>query len=147
MLLSSYDFNHLPRSSQAADTGFLLVMCSCVIWGCVYKSRKKAPAPGSGITGSCEPPVGDVHWGLNKGPLNLVTTESSLQLPSFLPSLSYLPISFFFFFWKRVSLCSLGYPRTHSVDRDLPASASTVLGLNLCVCHDCLQIQELTDVQ
>jgi hypothetical protein len=57
-----------------------------------------------------------------------------------------LPISinsFFFFFLvlvfqDRVSLCSLGYPGTHSVDqaglelRNLPASASRVLGLKAC---------------
>jgi hypothetical protein len=40
-----------------------------------------------------------------------------------------------FFFWDRVSLCSPGCPRTHSVDqaglelRNSPASASRVLGL------------------
>jgi hypothetical protein len=44
----------------------------------------------------------------------------------------------FFFFWDRVSLCSLGCPGTHSVDqaglelRNLPASASQVLGLKAC---------------
>jgi hypothetical protein len=43
-----------------------------------------------------------------------------------------------FFFWDRVSLCSSGCPRTHSVDqaglelRNLPASASRVLGLKVC---------------
>jgi hypothetical protein len=45
---------------------------------------------------------------------------------------------FFFFFRDRVSLCSPGCPGTHSVDqaclklRDLPASASQVLGLKAC---------------
>jgi hypothetical protein len=45
----------------------------------------------------------------------------------------------FFFFWRgRVSLCSPGCPGTHSVDqaglelRNLPASASQVLGLKVC---------------
>jgi hypothetical protein len=41
-------------------------------------------------------------------------------------------------FWDRVSLCSPGCPGTHSVDqaglelRNLPASASQVLGLKAC---------------
>jgi hypothetical protein len=51
---------------------------------------------------------------------------------------------FFFFlflflvFQDRVSLCSSGCPQTHSVDqaglelKDLPASASQVLGLKVC---------------
>jgi hypothetical protein len=45
---------------------------------------------------------------------------------------------FFFFFWDRVSLYSPGCPRTHSVDqaglqlRNLPISASQVLGLKVC---------------
>jgi hypothetical protein len=45
---------------------------------------------------------------------------------------------FFFFFLDRVSLCSPGCPGTHSVDqaglelRNLPASASQVLGLKAC---------------
>jgi hypothetical protein len=44
----------------------------------------------------------------------------------------------FFFFRNRVSLCSPGCPRTHSVDqaglelRNPPASASQVLGLKAC---------------
>jgi hypothetical protein len=44
----------------------------------------------------------------------------------------------FFFFRDRVSLCSPGCPGTHSVDqaglkpRNLPASASRVLGLKAC---------------
>ena len=45
---------------------------------------------------------------------------------------------FFFLFWDRVSLCSPDCPGTHSVDqaglklRNLPASASQVLGLKVC---------------
>jgi hypothetical protein len=45
---------------------------------------------------------------------------------------------FVFVFWDRVSLCSPGWPGTHSVDqaglklRNLPASASKVLGLKAC---------------
>jgi hypothetical protein len=53
------------------------------------------------------------------------------------------PVSFFFFFFflvfrDKVSLCSPGCPETHSVDqaslelRNLPASASQVLGLKAC---------------
>jgi hypothetical protein len=43
-----------------------------------------------------------------------------------------------FCFWDRVSLCSPGCPGTHSIDqvslklRNLPASASQVLGLKAC---------------
>jgi hypothetical protein len=81
--------------------------------------------------------------------------ESSLsqQYPQFLLPTSALDKSFnavkshhdqgnfFFFFWffrDRVSLCSLGCPGTHFVDqtglelRNLPASASQVLGLKVC---------------
>jgi len=45
---------------------------------------------------------------------------------------------YFWFFWDRVSLCSSGCPRTHSVDqaglelKNLPVSASRVLGLKAC---------------
>ena len=45
---------------------------------------------------------------------------------------------FVLIFWNRVSLCSPGYPGTHSVDqvgfelRNLPASASHMLGLKAC---------------
>jgi hypothetical protein len=47
-------------------------------------------------------------------------------------------IFYFVFFRDRVSLCSPGCPGTHSVDqaglklRNLPASASQVLGLKVC---------------
>jgi hypothetical protein len=47
-------------------------------------------------------------------------------------------VVFVFAFRVRVSLCSLGCPGTHSVDqaglelRNLPASASQVLGLKAC---------------
>jgi hypothetical protein len=56
--------------------------------------------------------------------------------------ISILFYSFFFFFFlvfqDMVSLCSLGCPGTYSVDhaglelRNLPASASQVLGLKAC---------------
>jgi hypothetical protein len=45
---------------------------------------------------------------------------------------------FFFFFWDRVSLCSPGWPGAHFLNlaglelRNLPASASWVLGLKVC---------------
>jgi hypothetical protein len=62
----------------------------------------------------------------------------SLPFPSFLPS--FLPFFFFLvcFFRDRVSLYSPGCPETHFVDqaglelRNLPASASQVLGLKVC---------------
>ena len=49
----------------------------------------------------------------------------------------------FFFFQDRVSLCSPGCPGTHSVDqaglelRNLPASASQVLGSKVCATMPC----------
>jgi hypothetical protein len=51
-----------------------------------------------------------------------------------------IPFFFFFFFFSRdrVSLCSPGCPGTYSVDqaglklRNLPASASQMLGLKVC---------------
>jgi hypothetical protein len=53
--------------------------------------------------------------------------------------LTYIKFIFYFFgFQDRVSLCSPGCPGTHSVDhaglelRNLPASASQVLGLKSC---------------
>jgi hypothetical protein len=52
--------------------------------------------------------------------------------------LSFSPPPLFFFFLDRVSLCSPGCPGTHSVDqaglelRNLPASASQLLGLKAC---------------
>jgi hypothetical protein len=53
-------------------------------------------------------------------------------------SIPVAPLFFFFFPRDRVSLCSPGCPGTHSVDqaglalRNLPASASQVLGLKVC---------------
>jgi hypothetical protein len=64
--------------------------------------------------------------------------------PSLQPQWGMFFLFFFFlvFFWfgfrDRVSLCSPGYPGTHFVDqadlelRNLPASASQVLGLKAC---------------
>ena len=49
----------------------------------------------------------------------------------------------FFFFRERVYLCSHSCPGTHSVDqagrklRDLPVSASQVLGLKVCTTMPC----------
>jgi hypothetical protein len=89
-----------------------------------------------------------------------------------LPSLwhFYLVVCFCFLFcfWDRVSLYNPGCPGTHSVDlavlklRNLPASASGVLGLKACAttpgwyflyaspvliqapaCHHCFQLQVL----
>jgi hypothetical protein len=57
----------------------------------------------------------------------------------FLSKLAYLKICFcFVFFQDRVSLCSPGCPGTYCIDqaglklRNLPASASQVLGLKAC---------------
>ena len=50
----------------------------------------------------------------------------------------FLSCFVFYLFPDRVSLCSLGYPGAHSVDqaglelRNLPFSASQVLGLKAC---------------
>jgi hypothetical protein len=52
--------------------------------------------------------------------------------------MAFLFVCLFCFFQDRISLCSPGYPGTHSVDqaglelRNLPASASRVLGLKVC---------------
>jgi hypothetical protein len=63
--------------------------------------------------------------------------------------LEFLSFSFFFFFFlvfrDRVSLCSPGCLGTHSVDqaglelRNLPASASQVLGLKACATTSSLE--------
>jgi hypothetical protein len=56
------------------------------------------------------------------------------------------PFFFFLEFQERVSLYSLGCPGTHFVDqaglelRNLPASASRVLGLKACAMTPCLKI-------
>jgi hypothetical protein len=52
--------------------------------------------------------------------------------------ISHILLIFFFVPWDRVSLCRPGYPGTHSENqaglelRDLPASASGMLGLKTC---------------
>jgi hypothetical protein len=57
---------------------------------------------------------------------------------SFIAFFFFSLLFFFFFLRDRVSLCSPGCPGTHSVDqaglelRNLPASASQVLGLKVC---------------
>jgi hypothetical protein len=64
----------------------------------------------------------------------------TLSLQSFRFSFLFFLFLFvlFCFFQDRVSLCSPGYPGTHSVDqvglklRNLPASTSQVLGLKAC---------------
>jgi hypothetical protein len=65
---------------------------------------------------------------------------SNWWLPTIIYTLSsfFLFLNLFFGFWDRVSLCSPGCPGTHFVDqaglelRNLPASASQVLGLKAC---------------
>jgi hypothetical protein len=70
----------------------------------------------------------------------IYTKDLVISFPSLSPCFF---VFFVFFFWgggfqDRVSLCSSGYPGTHSVDqaglelRNLPASASRVLGLKAC---------------
>jgi hypothetical protein len=60
------------------------------------------------------------------------------QITEFLVLFFVCLFCFVLFFQDRVSLCSPGCPGTHSVDqaglefRDLPASASQVLGLKAC---------------
>jgi hypothetical protein len=57
---------------------------------------------------------------------------------SFFLSLNFYLFIYFCFFWDRVSLCRPGCPGTHSVYqaslelRNLPASASQMLGLKVC---------------
>ena len=81
-------------------------------------------SPGTGVTDRCELPCG--CWELNPGLLEeqpvLLTTKLSLQLPKYITTFVCL------FFETRVSLYSLGYPGTLSIDqagfklRDPPAS-------------------------
>jgi hypothetical protein len=78
---------------------------------------------------------------LNSGPLEEQSLFSTAE-PSLQPSDTNLFVFCFFWFGlvfqDRVSLCSPGCPGTHSVDqaglelRNLPASASQVLGLKAC---------------
>jgi hypothetical protein len=59
----------------------------------------------------------------------------------FISYMVYFILFFFFCFFETVSLCSPGCPGTHAVDqaglelRNLPASASQVLGLKACRHH------------
>jgi hypothetical protein len=69
--------------------------------------------------------VGFLGWGIGWGPREAVTHWNSF-------------VCLFFVFRNRVFLCSPGCPGTHSVDqaglklRNLPVSASQVLGLKAC---------------
>jgi hypothetical protein len=79
---------------------------------------------------------------LESGGLVKEFSGHSLYLPGLPPHLLFLfffsLLFFFLFFQDRVSLCTPGCPGTHSVDqadlelRNLPASASQVLGLKAC---------------
>jgi hypothetical protein len=70
-------------------------------------------------------------------------------LPSIFSDLTKLE-TFCLFFQDRVSLCSPGCPGTHFVDqaglklRNLPASASQVLGLKACTTIAWLKLETLT---
>jgi hypothetical protein len=85
------------------------------------------------------PPLG-IDGPLHKGShIRYTTCQISLSLSFFVFCLFVLGFLFFgFFFQDRVSLCSPGCPGTHFVDqaglklRNLPASASQVLGLKAC---------------
>jgi hypothetical protein len=97
---------------------------------CSFQKRVSGP-----ITDGCEPPCG--CWQLNSGPLE----EQSGLLTVFVivvVVLVWFLFLIFVLFWDRVSLYSPGCPGTHSVDqaglelRNLPASASQVLGLKVC---------------
>ena len=69
---------------------------------------------------------------------NYMQLEGKLQISRFFCLFVCLFVCLFLFFWDRVSLYSSGCPGTHSVDqaglehRNLPASASQVLGLKAC---------------
>jgi hypothetical protein len=77
--------------------------------------------------------------------LYIITTERVKYLLLFLwdPLRQTIYYYFCFVFLRQVSLCSPGYPGTHSVDqaglelRNLPASASQVLGLKVCTTTAC----------
>jgi hypothetical protein len=65
---------------------------------------------------------GPLHW----ASLRPISWHNPKGVFPGLRTLSY--IFFFILFWKEVSLCSWGWPRTHN----LPASASCWLGLQTC---------------
>jgi hypothetical protein len=71
--------------------------------------------------------------------LEMALYQAGLELRDLLASVFWFVCFFFFLVFRdRVSLCSPGYPGTHSVDqaglelRNPPASASRVLGLKVC---------------
>jgi hypothetical protein len=125
----------LWKSSQCFFFFFCFLMHEC---STVYTSEGQKRASDPFLDG-CEPPCG--CWEFNSGPLEegtvLLTTEPSLQPPVSTFCL-FVFVLFCFVFRDRVSLCSPGCPGTHSVDqaglelRNLPASASQVLGLKAC---------------
>jgi hypothetical protein len=81
-----------------------------------------------------------LSWNLLLGPgWSWARQRSSRSSCLCLPTLArFLFVFFFLVFRDRVSQCSSGCPRTHSVDqaglelRNPPASASQVLGLKVC---------------
>ena len=101
-------------------------------------------SPGTVVTNSCELPCW--CWELNSGPLGrqpvFLTTEPLLQPQNRFFCLFLFFVCFcFILFFETGFLCSFGacpgtsscrpgWPRTH---RDLPASASLVLGVKKCI--------------
>jgi hypothetical protein len=81
-----------------------------------------------------------LHYSIISQYLTLLLKGKSLHISQTLPYRLLLlsSSSLFLVFRDRVSLCSPGCPGTHSVDqaglelRNLPASASQVLGLKVC---------------
>ena len=79
--------------------------------------------------------------GLNGGHVSCqlcCACQPHLNLSSSFSSSSFFFFSFFLFSWDSLSLFILDHPGTHSVDqavfelRDLPTSASQMLGLKVC---------------
>jgi hypothetical protein len=96
---------------------------------CLRRSKEDIGSPGTGVIDGCKPAYGfwEMIWEPLRDHLGFLTTEPSLRMPWQ-----------YFFFPDKVSLYSSGCPGTHSVDqaglklRNLPASASRVLGLKAC---------------
>jgi hypothetical protein len=106
----------------------LLLQGLCFWFGLIYSTSPHSIAVVSSLVASL------MSW-----PLSVLCCVSCKGEPVNLISVFFFFFFFFLVFLRQgVSLCSLGCPGTHFVEqaglelRDLPASASQVLGLKVC---------------